>query len=168
LRVTEPAREDQSEDAEEADHEDQQRNREYEQEQERKTEARRQEPARRQQEYEAEQARRDEERKARAAQFDRILAHAPATFTAAQLRVFLRALIYLDPYTLIDDLAAHFAVDDENDKRCAEDVLLDTISALADDQLTGFALRLALTGHTGLPNEGEIDLLAEAQAACPS
>jgi ParB family chromosome partitioning protein len=166
--VMEPAGEDQAEDAaqaEEPDRETQQRRKDYQAEQERKAEARKQELERRQQEYEAQQTRRDELRKARAAQFDRILAHAPATFTAAQLRVFLRALIHLDAYTLIDDLAAHFTGDDENDQRCAEEVLLDTIGGLADDQLTGFALRLALTGHTALPNDGEIDFLAEAEAA---
>jgi ParB family chromosome partitioning protein len=166
--VMEPAGEDQTEDAahaEEPDRETQQRRKDYQAEQERKADARKQELERRQQEYEAAQARRDELRKARAAQFDRILAHAPATFTAAQLRVFLRALIHLDPHTLIEDLAAHFNGDDENDQRCAEEVLLDTIGALADDQLTGFALRLALTGHTGLPPEGVIDFLAEAEAS---
>ncbi len=165
--VIEPEHEEEAEEgteAEEPGSETQQR-KEYEQEQERKAEARRQELARRQQEYEAEQARREQLRKARAAQFDRILAHAPATFNAAQFRVFLRALIQLDPYTLIDDLADHFAGDDEDDKRGAEEVLLATIDGLADDQLTGFALRLALTGHTALPNDGEIDFLAEAEAA---
>jgi len=166
--VMEPAGEDQTEDAaqaEEPDRETQQRRKDYQAEQERRAEARSQEPARRQQEYEAQQTRRDELRKARAAQFDRILAHAPATFSAAQLRVFLRALIHLDPHTLIEDLAAHFNGDDENEQRCAEDVLLDTIGGLADDQLTGFALRLALTSHTGLPTGGEIDFLAEAEAS---
>ncbi len=166
--ITEPSHEDQTEagtEAEEPDYETQQRREEYQAEQERKAEERKQELARRQQAYEAEQARREQLRKERAAQFDRILAHAPATFNAAQFRVFLRALIQLDPYTLIDDLADHFAGDDEDDKRGAEEVLLATIDGLADDQLTGFALRLALTGHTALPNDGEIDFLAEAEAA---
>jgi ParB family chromosome partitioning protein len=139
---------------------------EYEAEQERKAEERRQEFEREEQEYEAEQERRGEVRKAREATFERIVAHAPATFTAAQFRVFLRALLCLDLETLIDDLAAHYAGDNEDDQRYSEEVLLTTIDGLADDQLTGFALRLALTGHMGLvPREGDIDFLAEVEAA---
>ena len=45
------------------------------------------------------------------------------TFTAAQLRVFLRALVNLDPYTLTDDVAEHFAGDDENNQQTAEEIL---------------------------------------------
>jgi ParB family chromosome partitioning protein len=166
--VTEPAGDDQTAvgaEAEEPDREAQASREEYDAERERKAEERRQELARRQQEYEAEQARREELSKARAGQLDRILAHAPATFSAAQLRVFLRALLSLDPFTLIDDLAAHFAGDDEDDQRCAEEVLLTTLGGLSEDQITGFALRLAFSGHTAIPREGEIDFLAEAEAA---
>jgi hypothetical protein len=43
--------------------------------------------------------------KARNAKFDRILENAPAMFSAAQLRVFLRAHVNLDPYTFADDVA---------------------------------------------------------------
>ena len=41
-------------------------------------------------------------------------------------------------------------------------------SALAetpDEKLTGFALRLALTGYVDIPREGDFDFLAEAEAA---
>ena len=57
--------------------------------------------------------------KARQATFERILENAPPTFTAAQLRVFLRALVNLDPYTFTDDVAEHFAGDDENNQQTA-------------------------------------------------
>jgi ParB family chromosome partitioning protein len=57
-------------------------------------------------------------------------------FTAAQLRVFLRALVNLDPYTLTDDVAEHFAGDNENNQQTAEDILLSTIDGLTDDKLT--------------------------------
>ncbi len=40
-----------------------------------------------------------------------------------------------------------------------------TLGKLKDDQLTGFALRLVLTGHATIQNENEIDFLAEAEAA---
>ena len=38
-------------------------------------------------------------------------------------------------------------------------------SATQQDKLTGFALRLVLTGHTPIPRESEIDFLTEAEAA---
>ena len=119
---------------------------------------------REQQEYEAEQTRREEQRKARAATFERILENAPESFTAMQLRVLLRAIVNLDPYTFADDLAEDIAADNENEQRSAEEVLLSTIDATADDKLTRFALRLALAGHVGIPREGEFDFLTEAEA----
>ena len=145
----------------------QQQRREFEAEEERRAEEskqqREQEFRRQQEEYEAEQARRDETRKARAATFERILANAPATFTAAHLRVLLRALVNLDPYTFADDLAEDIVADNENEQRSAEEVLLSTIDATADDKLSRFALRLALAGHVGVPREGEFDFLTEAE-----
>jgi ParB family chromosome partitioning protein len=57
------------------------------------------------------------------------------------------------------------AGENENGQRTAEEVLLSAINELGDDKLTGFALRLALTGHVAIPREGEIDFLAEAKAA---
>jgi ParB family chromosome partitioning protein len=66
---------------------------------------------------------------------------------------------------VIEDLAAHSAGDDEDDQRCAEEVLLTTLGGLSEDQITGFALRLAFTGHTAIPREGEIYFLAESEAA---
>jgi len=44
-------------------------------------------------------------------------------------------------------------------------VPLSALDGLADDKLTGFALRLVLTQHSPTPREAEIDLLAEAEAA---
>lgn len=69
----------------------------YEQEQERRAEESRLEDERREKEWEAERARREKLQKARNAMFDRILENAPSMFTATQLRVFLRALVNLDP-----------------------------------------------------------------------
>jgi hypothetical protein len=43
-------------------------------------------------------------------------------------------------------------------------VELSAIDGLQDDKLTGFALRLALTGHIDIAREGEFDFLAEAEA----
>jgi ParB family chromosome partitioning protein len=79
------------------------------------------------------------------------------------LRVILRALVNLDPYTFADDLAEDMA--DENDKRSAEEVLLALIEGTGDDKLTSFAARLALAGHRGVPRENELDFLAEAETA---
>ncbi len=46
----------------------------------------------------------------------RILENAPATFTAAQLRVFLHSLISLDPYDFAEDVAEYFVGGDENNQ----------------------------------------------------
>jgi ParB family chromosome partitioning protein len=136
---------------------------EYEADKQRKDGERKQQFEREQKEYEAEQTRREELRKAREATFERIVANAPATFTAPQLRVLLRAIVNLDPYTFADDLADDIAADNENEQRTAEEVLLTSIHALTDDKLTGFAVRLALAGHRGILREGEVDFLTEAE-----
>ena len=143
--------------------EHEQRRREYEAEQERKAEERKREYERQQQEYEAEQTRRDELRQARAATFERILANAPATFSAAQLRAFLRLFLNLDPYSFLEAAAAHFADEDENGNGSDEDVLLAALNGTADDKLTSFALRLVLSEHLSIPRENEPDFLTEAE-----
>jgi ParB family chromosome partitioning protein len=151
--------------AEESERDDERKDTEHEEERQRRAAERKQQFERQQQEYEAERARKEELQQQRVATFDRILANAPAVFTAAQLRVFLHALITIDPYTFADDVAEHYVGEDENNQQTAEEILLSTLHALADDKLTGFGLRLVLTGQTDIPNEGEFDLLAEAEAA---
>ena len=86
-------------------------------------------------------------------------------FNVAQLRVFLRALCNLDPYTITDDVAEHFAGDNENNQQTAEEILASALSETPDEKLTSFALRLALTGYVAIPRESEFDFLAEAEAA---
>ena len=142
-----------------------QEQKEYEEQQERRAEEERQEDERQEQEREAERAKREKVMKARTATFERILDDAPATFSATQLRVFLRALVNLDPYTFTDDVAEHFAGDDENHNKSAEEILLGVVDGLTDDKLTGFALRLVLTGSTPIPRDGEADSLTDAAAA---
>jgi ParB family chromosome partitioning protein len=139
-----------------------QRRAEHEEEQRHREEERKQQFEREQAEHEAEQTRRDELRKSREATFERIVANAPAAFNPAQLRVLLRAIVHLDPYTFADDLADDLAGENENEQRTAEEVLLSTIDSLTDDGLTGFAIRLALAGHRGIPREVEFDFLTEA------
>src|SRR5580698_11616233 len=68
----------------------------------RKAEERKQQFEREQKEQEAERARREKLHKARVSKFDRILDKAPAMFSAAQLRVFLCALVTIDPYAFDD------------------------------------------------------------------
>ena len=152
------------EEAEERQRNYEQQRKKYEQEQERKAEERKQQFEREQKEHEAERARREKLHKARVSKFDRILDKAPAMFSAAQLRVFLRALVTIDPYAF-DDVAEHLAANDENNQQTSEEILLSTIDGLPDDKLTGFALRLVFTGHTAIPRENEIDFLTEAEAA---
>ena len=137
----------------------------HEEEEERRAEERKQQFEREQKEMEAEAAKRDKLRKKREATFERIVAEAPAVFTASQLRVILSALVNLDPYTFADDLASDISEDAENDQRSAEEVLLAAIEGTGDDKLTSLAVRLALAGHRGIPREGEFDFLTEAEAA---
>jgi ParB family chromosome partitioning protein len=139
------------------------RKQEYEAEQQRKEEERKQQFVQQQKQYEAEQTRRDKLRKTREATFERIVAKAPATFDAPQLRVLLRALVSIDPFEFVDDLAADIAGNDENEQRTAEEVLLTSIGGLEDEKLTGFFVRLAFAGHRDIPREGDIDLLMEAE-----
>lgn len=150
---------------EEREAEYEQRRKEHEEERQRREEEGKQRFEREQQEYEAERTRRAAVVKARQATFERIVENAPAMFTAAQLRVFLHALINLDPYDFAEDVAAYFAGDDENNQQTPEEVLASTLTNLPDDKLTSFALRIALTGHTDVPREGDFDFLAKAQAA---
>ncbi len=156
------AEEETPEEAAQREAEYEQRRKEHQAEEERRAEERRQQLAREVQEREAEQERRDQLRKQREATFERILENTPETFTAAQLRVLLRAIVNLDPYTFADDLAEDIA--DENEQRSAEELLLSTINNTTDDKLTRFALRLALSGHVGIPRENEFDFLTEADA----
>jgi ParB family transcriptional regulator, chromosome partitioning protein len=142
----------------------QQEQKEYEQEQERMAEEQRQEEERQEQEREAERIKREKVMKARTATFERVLDNAPATFSATQLRVFLRALVNLDPYTFTD-VAEHFAAANENHNKSAEEILLEVVDGLTDDKLTGFALCLVLTGSTPIPRDGEADSLTDAAAA---
>ena len=149
---------------EEREAEYEQRRKEHEEEQQRREEERKQQFDREQKEYEAERNRREAVLKARQATFERIVENAPATFTAAQLRVFLHALINLDPYDFAEDVAASIVGEDENKQQTPEEVLASTLTNLPDEKLTGFALRLALTGHTDIPRENDFDFLAEAES----
>ena len=153
------------EEAAERQREFEQRRAEYEEERQRREEERKQQLEQEQAEYEAERNRRAEVLKVREATFNRILENVPPMFNAAQLRVFLRALVNLDPYTFTDDVAEYFAADEENPQKTAEEILVSALTRFPDEQLTSFALRLALTGHISIPREGDLDFLKEAENA---
>ena len=70
----------------------------------------------------------------------------------------------VDPYTITDDVAEHFAVEDNDHQRTPEEILAGALSQTPDEKLTSFALRLALTGYVTIPRENELDFLAEAEA----
>ena len=161
--VMEPAPEKETEEEtaqRQAEHE--QRMAEYEAEQKRKEEERKAEWERQQKEYEAEQARCDKLRKARLATFERIIEQAPSTFSPAQLRIFLRLLVHLD-YSLLEDVAAHFANGDENTQQSDEEIVLAALDGTTDEKLTGLALRIVLSDHIGIPHENQPDFLTEAE-----
>jgi ParB family transcriptional regulator, chromosome partitioning protein len=164
--VIEPEPEEETEEEAEqrrADYE--QRRTEHEAEQQRREEERKAEYERQQKEIEANQKRREKLNKARIATFDRILGSAPVMFTAPQLRTFLRLLVHIDPYSFLEEVASHLAGNDENAQQTDEEIVLAALDNTAEDKLTRFALRLALTDHVGIPRENEPDPLSEAEAA---
>ncbi len=136
---------------------------EYHAEQGRKEEERKAEFERQQREYEAEQARREKLRKARLATFERIVEEAPASFSPVQQRMFLRLLLNINPYEFLEEVASHFSGGEENEERSEDQIVLDALSNTADGKLSGFALRIVLTEHVGIPRENELDLLIEAE-----
>ena len=142
--------------------EHQQRMAEYEAEQERREGERKVEFDRQQKEYEAEQARRDKQRKARVTTFERIIERAPASFSPAQMRVFIRLLIHLD-YSFLEEVANHFANGDENSQQSDDEIVLAALDGTADEKLTSFPLRLVLSDHIGIPHENQPELLTEAE-----
>jgi ParB family chromosome partitioning protein len=137
---------------------------EYEEELERRAEERKHEFQRQHEEHEAERARIAALHQSRIDTLDRMVEKAPATFSAAQLRVLLAALVNQNPDG-IDDVAALIVSDDENNQQPADEVLLSTIAVLPDEKLPGLALRLLLTVYTAIPRDGAVDLLAQAEAA---
>ncbi len=134
----------------------------------RRAEEQRLENERENKEREAERAKRERAQKTRTSTFNRIIDNAPAMFTAAQLRAFLRALANINPYTFADDVAELFDTDEKTNQQTAAQILTSAIDKLTDDKLTGFALRLVLTGHTPIPDAKEIDFLGEAERAFAS
>jgi ParB family chromosome partitioning protein len=109
-------------------------------------------------------ARLDKQRKAWVATFERIIEQAPASFNTAQMRVFLRLLIHLD-YSVLDEVASHFANDDENTQQSDDEIVLAALDGTPDEKLNGLALRLVLSDHVGIPYESQPDLLTEAEQA---
>jgi ParB family chromosome partitioning protein len=84
-------------------------------------------------------------------------------FTAAQLRLFLRLIVFIDPYSFLEEVASHFEGDDGNHDQTEQDMVLSALANTADEKLTSFALRLALTDNLGLPRDTHPDLLSEAE-----
>ena len=100
------------------------------------------------------------------ATFERIIEHAPASFSAAQMRVFLRLFIHHGAYSFLEEVASLFC--ERRRERAAEseeEIVLAALDNTADEKLTGFALRLVLSDHIGIPREGQPDLLSEAEQA---
>jgi ParB family chromosome partitioning protein len=81
------------------------------------------------------------------------------------LRVFLSALCNLDPYTITEDAADHYAEENNDHQQTPEEILAAALFQTPDEKLTSFALRLALTGYVTIPRENDLDYLAEAEAA---
>jgi ParB family chromosome partitioning protein len=165
--MPEAAEEETEEEAAQRKAEHEQRLAGYQAEQQRKEEERKAEFGRQQKEYEAEQTRREKLRKARVSTFECIIEQAPAAFSPKQMRVFLRLLVNINAYDFLEELAAYFSTD-ENEERSDDEVVLAALTTTADEKLTGFALRLVLADHIGIPHENQPDLLAEAETVFAS
>jgi hypothetical protein len=76
--------------------------------------------------------------------------------------VLLRAFITCDLYGQSDVVATHYAGEDD-DNQSSEEILLSVADRLEEVQLPELALRLALCSHIRIPNENEIDHLAEVE-----
>lgn len=164
-QVIEPAPDEETEEeaqARQAEYEA--RRKEHEAEQERLAAERKAAFERQQEEYEAEVKKRQEEQKARLATLERITERAPASFNAAQLRLFAELLLNLSPYGLFEEVAEHFAGDDENHNKTDDEIFSKALAACADDKLAGFVLRLILTQHVEIPRGEQTDWLAKAEA----
>ena len=129
-----------------------------------KAEERKQEFQRQQEEHEAERARIAALHQSRIDTLDHMVENAPAMFSPAQLRVLLSALANLNS-EFVQDVANLIIRDDENNQQTDDEVLASIITALPDEKLPGFALRLVLTAYTAIPSDGAVDYLAEAEAA---
>ena len=75
------------------------------------------------------------------------------------MRLFLRLLVHIDPYSFLEEVAGHFASGRREHatvraRRLCWPLLDDT----ADEKLTSFALRLVLTDHVGIPRENRTRL----------
>jgi ParB family chromosome partitioning protein len=163
--VVEPASDEETEEeaqARQAEYEE--RRKEYEAEQGRLAAERKAAFERQQEEYEAEAKRREEQHKARLGILERIVQQAPAAFNAAQLRLLVELLLNLSPYGLFEEVAEHFVGDDENHNKTDDEIVSEALDASADDRLTGFVLRLVLTGHVEVPCEEQTDWLTKAEA----
>jgi len=161
--MAEAPEEETEEEAEQRKAEHEQRMAEYKAEQARKEADRKAEFERQQKEYEAQQAAREKQRKARVATFERIVENAPAAFSPDQMRVFLRLLVNINAFDFLEEVAAHFAGVDENTQQSDDEIVLAALSTTADEKLNGFALRLVLSDHVGIPHESQPDLLSEAE-----
>ena len=135
---------------------------ENEEERQRREEERKQQFAREQAQIETERNRRAEILNSRKATFERIIEKAPASFSPAQMRVFLRLLIHLD-YSFLEEVANHFANGGENAHQSDDEIVLCALDGTVDEKLTGLALRLVLSDHIGIPHESQPDLLTEAE-----
>lgn len=167
--VMPPAQEDETEEeAAQREEEHQQRVVEYEAEQRHKEEERQAEEQREKEEFEVEQQLRRELWEARKATFERMLTRAPQSFTVAQLRLLLRAFIQCDLDDLLSDVADQLGSSDEDRNQPDQDIVLAALHASPDEEVTRFAIRLALADHVGIPREGAPDLLNEADAVFPS
>jgi ParB family transcriptional regulator, chromosome partitioning protein len=151
------------EEAQPRETEDEQEQAEDQAEQDRRAAERKAAREREEEEYEDEVKLREEQHQARLACLEKIIEHAPASFTNSQLRLFVQLLLTLSPYGLFEDVAEHFSGQDENHDKTEDELLNDALASCEDDKLMGFVLRLLLTEHVAMPRGEQTDWLTTAE-----
>ena len=115
---------------------------------------------REQAETEAERSRLAEILKVRRSTFESIIEEAPASFARSDARLPL-FLIHLDYRFLINSrfTLPVVAATQQSDS----EIVLAASDGIADEKLTGLALRLVLSEHIGITHESQADLLTESE-----
>ena len=77
-------------------------------------------------------------------------------------RFLLRRSIAPARRTLVSSCSSN-STGDENTQQSDEEIVLAALDGTADGKLTGLALRIVLSDHTGIPHENQPDFLTEAE-----
>jgi hypothetical protein len=95
-----------------------------------------------------------------------LLERLPNTVTAEQLRFVLNALVLGDTDLSRERMAMRFE-GTESTNFTSEEVCANVLAKLEPQRFAAFLAELALGSYVSMPREGEVDLLAKAEALFP-